>query len=497
MSEADQTFLYEQGLKLPGDYFHNRWDANSSSAEFIDFQKLLSLGRKIDYSALAQSAQLIAQLSNDVWLANFKAIAAQFAKDHQGEFQQYTKQVGAGKIIYFEELPSGNLVILDQGDNEVSKSVSYLIDIGGNDHYRNNAGGAFDAQHPVSFLIDYAGEDNYASTSPVSQGSGFVGVGLLLDLQGDDIYISNGYAQGFSLFGVGLLIDVEGNDRYHGQEGHQGVGMWGLGLHLDLQGNDAYHAHFYAQGFGAPKGIGLLLDNSGNDFYYAKGKHQSAYGTSGVYSGFSQGAAFGLRRQASGGMGFLLDKQGKDRFEAGNFSQGTGYFFGMGVLRNSGEEDDRYYGSRYTQSASAHSAIGVLIEDGGDDYYSGILGASQSAAWDLAASVLIDKQGDDTYYSENNSFSIGAAAHNGFAIFIDEHGDDSYRLPKKWQKRATQNGYHGGSSFAFFLDADGEDKYWQDHFKNNHQHLEGEYGFMVDQEVESSVEAFDFFDYDN
>ena len=34
----------------------------------------------------------------------------------------------------------------------------------------------------------------------------------------------------------------------------------------------------------------------------------------------------------SGGVALLYDGGGKDRYEAGNFSQGGGYYFGIGML---------------------------------------------------------------------------------------------------------------------------------------------------------------------
>ena len=46
--------------------------------------------------------------------------------------------------------------------------------------------------------------------------------------------------------------------------------------------------------------------------------------------------------------------------EAGEFAQGSGYFFGLGVLRDSGG-NDRYLGRRYAQGSAAHQAIGVLF----------------------------------------------------------------------------------------------------------------------------------------
>ena len=82
------------------------------------------------------------------------------------------------------------------------------------------------------------------------------------------------------------------------------------------------------------------------------------------------GRPFGGNRRLSahqseaGGLGALLDVDGDDVYEAGNFSQGLGYWYGTGVLWDGGG-DDRFESVYFTQGSGAHFAIGP------DDYLLG------------------------------------------------------------------------------------------------------------------------------
>ena len=53
----------------------------------------------------------------------------------------------------------------------------------------------------------------------------------------------------------------------------------------------------------------------------------------------------------SGGIGVLRDREGSDRYTAGVFAQGTGYWGGMGLLLD-GAGDDRYDARWYVQGAA-------------------------------------------------------------------------------------------------------------------------------------------------
>ncbi len=403
-------------------------------------QRVLALAKKIDNAALLQASLVLAQLSDPQWLARLKTLFQHFQPRTQHAQVQ-------GELLMILPTALGELLIGGTGANRYSTDA-LIIDLGGDDLYLRPASSA-----PIHLVIDMQGNDHYSSNSDAAQGAGVLGIGLLLDLSGHDTYVAQNIAQGAGLFGVGILCDVDGDDRYFSRRYAQGTGVWGLGLLLDTAGQDQYHAASFAQGFGSTHGLGLLLDQRGADRYFATGQQAGSYGQAGVFNGFAQGVGFGLRGQASGGVGLLLDGAGDDEFIAGHFSQGGGYFFAFGLLYNA-EGHDRYLGSRYAQGFAAHSAVGALLETGGNDVYAGHVGALQAAAWDLSTAVLWDMAGDDRYLNQGRFFSQAAAAHNGLAWLLDDQGRDEYQfIPGR---RIASNDYHGGQSLSLFFDTGGD-----------------------------------------
>ncbi len=485
LSAQEIDFLYEYLPAVTDKFVEHYYLDNQTPTPLLNkILRVLRLSHKVDFTSLLQANYVLNHLANKDWLATLQHVL------HAKTWDVPSKGMSgiSGDVRHVQKMEVGNLIIGGPGPTRYQNDAAIIIDIGGNDFYANNAGAARNKETAIAVLIDLAGDDTYSATSSLAQGSGMLGSGILIDVSGNDVYTGIQLAQGSSLMGTGTLIDLEGSDQYYGQEYNQGFGLWGSGILLDMAGNDVYRSHLFAQGVGAPKGIGLLLDVAGNDQYYATGKHKSTYQVEGIFHGSSQGYGIGFREYASGGIGILLDSKGNDRFRAGNFSQGGGYFFGLGILKNGGQESDYYIGSRYSQGFSAHSAAGILIDDGGDDSYIGKIGAMQGAAWDLGSAALIDHAGNDTYDTMGWGFAQPAANHNGFSLLIDAAGTDTYLSQNRTH---AKNEYHGGHSFAFFIDSGGTtDQYMEKGRQNTQITLEGQFDIFVDldQDMEASLE---------
>ncbi len=445
-------------------YVHSNPDRNAWKQHY----KIIQYGKRLDYMALYQAAALFSILRNPVFINHIVGVL----------FETYDEAERAQSILYEEDSPYGKFMIGGTARNWHRTNTAFLIDLGGDDFYTNNSGSSTDTI-PASILIDVEGNDAYETTHPFSQGTGFLGLGYLVDQQGDDQYISIKCGQALSVMGVGVLEDNQGNDWYRGRYIHQAVGAWGAGILLDKSGNDHYESHIVSQGVGLPGGFGVLWDRMGNDSYYSKGREPTGYGTPGVFDGWSQGMGVGYREFASGGLGLLCDDQGEDRLEAGNFSQGGGYYFGTGILVNRGIQADQYIGSRYNQGFSAHQAVGIFIEEGGDDFYTTRNGVAQGLAWDQCVTLFLEKDGDDIYQG-GSSFSQGASAHNSVTLFYDLDGADFYDY-NTIQARAGGNNYHGGTSFSFFLDQGTQEDQYRSEMTNNSTRSHPEYGIAIDE----------------
>ncbi len=326
------------------------------------------------------------------------------------------------------------------GDTRAGSAIAQrlVIDLAGNDHHESTCPfeGPATAVYGISVLDDRGGNDHYVSHHAFSVGAGLMGFGVLHDRAGDDVYEVTGEASGWGI----------------------GVGLWGAGVVLDEGGHDVYRGEKLVQGVGGPRGLGAILDLRGKDLYEANGpSFPSVYGTPAVHVGMSQGFGIGIRGYTSGGVGAIYDFAGHDRYEAGEFSQGGGYYFGMGVVHDV-DGDDLYYGNRYGQAFAAHQAVGVLVDDAGDDTYWSMTAASQAGTWDQSIGLLLDREGNDAYRCDG--LGQGGASMQAIALLIDLAGDDRYTgNGASVQGRGGGNAYHYDAdkvfSFSCLLDRGG------------------------------------------
>ena len=137
-------------------------------------------------------------------------------------------------------------------------------------------------------ILDLGGNDTYQGSKPGIQGGALLGVSMLVDVEGDDVYQAKDIAQGSALAGAGILIDYAGDDTYVGLRRVQGHALGGIGVIWDQEGNDRYHAAMWAQGFGNPLGFGVLEDTAGDDTYYCGGLYYDSYPETPGYEGWGQ-----------------------------------------------------------------------------------------------------------------------------------------------------------------------------------------------------------------
>ncbi len=395
-----------------------------------------------------------------------------------------TVATATASFVFRVDTPVGVLAI-DDGQSGVydprrpgfERPFALLIDRGGHDTYRIAAGANTSAGHPVAALVDLDGLDRYdyvavphpldgarlpsdaggrytpradpnETSGPISlsdaarQGAGRAGIGVLVDLGGDDDrYRSLRLSQGAAVFGAGILVDDGGDDDYAAEALAQGAAAFGIGLLLDLGGRDLRTAYQMAQAFAFARAAGALLDLDGDDVYhldvgdpehggdpiYANAQRQG-----GANSSLGQGFAFGRRADfsdrafMSGGLAVLYDRAGDDEYEASIFAQGGGFWFGTGLLVDRAG-DDRYDSMWYGMGTGAHYALGLLLEGGGNDRYGGRLpriNVTMGGGHDFSAAFLIDESGDDVYLG--GRITLGSGNVNGFGVFVDNGGDDRY-----------------------------------------------------------------------
>jgi len=462
-------------------------------------RRLCDLMEKMDRRSLFNAADALVPLTDRELLQALKSLP----EDGDVKVEGVT-----GRVVRKMVTSAGTIVIGGKGNNvydlDKMRDVAVVIDLGGDDVYRE---GTVSLDRPVLIVIDLAGNDRYEGTRPGIQGGAVLGVSLLVDLEGRDIYRARDVAQGSALGGVGILVDFEGDDYYAGLRRVQGHAMGGLGILLDRAGDDTYHAAMWAQGFGAPLGFGVLDDLDGKDHYYAGGLYLDSYPETPGYEGWSQGVGAGIRQVANGGIGVILDGGGDDVYEYDYISHGGGYWLGMGFARDFGGNDRRYGGTRTAYSGGlrgeemfqrfgcglgCHYALGFCFDDEGDDTYGGTI-MGLGFAWDDSVGVLCDFGGNDRYEATGGG-TQGNGAQAGLGILFDYTGNDVY-LGYGQGYASPSISYHPmpqcGGNFSFLIDYGGDDSYGCGAENNTYNVRGAESGFLIDRPLpeEAAAEA--------
>jgi hypothetical protein len=328
------------------------------------------------------------------------------------------------------------------GTLDARHPLSIMLDVRGDDRYESSNVPAFGCGIlGYGILVDAAGNDTYKSSGYHTEGCGLAGVGLLSDRAGNDTYDALGAAQGFGLFGVGVLSDNNGDDSYHSYCESQGCGMTnGIGLLLDLVGNDGYtaddadiifpssqsdkHNSSMCQGAGYGMrrdyldahslggGVGMLLDRAGNDSY-----------SGGV---FSQAVGYWY------GIGILDDRAGNDHYNAVWYGQSATAHMGISYLDDA-SGDDVYTATMSVSAGAAHDfSVSLFVDEAGNDSY---FQAANALGRSLNSSVALfaDFTGDDHYEGKESlgqSVNFSATGLRAeiltTAVFLDLDGSDTY-----------------------------------------------------------------------
>ncbi len=481
----DEILKLESYIPQLTDYLKQNFVISNADLPNIPFE-ILDISKKINFKQLFLGYSYIQQLTSMEWLDNFEESIYLYRNN------QYKHPGIAGNIIYYKEFSNGlNIVVGDVQDNVYSNDFSIIVDIGGNDLYRNNAAGFFKGSS-INILIDFQGNDTYSSTQDYSQAASFLGYSLLIDTKGNDTYRAKQLSQANAFYGCSLLSDLSGNDSYLSNEFSQGVAFFGVSILYDSIGNDSYYSGHFSQGVGLPSGLGAVLDIEGDDKYQLGNQYLNALKHKGIYKGAGQGFGFGFKHIASGGIGILYDKKGNDSFEAGNFSLGSAYYYGLGIFMNI-YGDDTYKTSRYSLGSAAHSSTGLFSDFSGDDYYMPLFGYSLALSTGFSSAYFLDAEGDDTYDCKGDIYLLGASRINSFSFFNDKSGSDTYcnyaiNTPPFLNDTDS-------NSLSIFLDEGGQYDKYHNSFENNQiKKLNSSFIFL---DLEESLHNFKTLNSDN
>jgi len=396
--------------------------------ENSQWNTVLEISMKIDREKLLNAfSSLLSFLSKDGLLLLKKDLIERFGN--------------ISEPVFFKDPDNAVKVIVGGfGPDVYSEDADLILDLGGDDLYLNNAGGSRKGM-PVALVIDWEGNDRYIAKEDFSQGAGLLGGGFLIDLAGDDTFVSLDGSQGAGLWGIGILYHGNGNGSYSARSFCQGTGQYGLGIIINEQGHDRYVCSYGGQALGMFGGTGILIDKSGEDLYQLGGLHPDFREPDTATVSMGQGFGNGIRaekgtRGIPGGIGLLIDEKGNDTYIADYFAQGSSYYYGTGILLDM-EGNDEYISGRYSQGAGIHSSVGICIDKRGDDFYYASYGVAQGTGHDFGVGFFEDGQGNDEYWG--GTLVQGSATNGSIGIFKDLQGSDRYTCKDKGQAFAQES----------------------------------------------------------
>jgi hypothetical protein len=412
-------------------------DSIEQLAETVDFNRMIGGAQDI--------AEALRRMADSLEYCSFPESRLE-VKTPRGPIVLGTR--GADEYVY----PSPPLLILDPAGDDTYEISGYPI------------------SYPVCAIVDASGNDRYVSEDSTSPGIGgaVLGMAAVIDKSGDDFYDAVHLAQGGALFGVGVVFDSSGHDRYRAKSYCQGAAAFGAGILSDIAGDDSLYCWMTSQGFGYTRGCGFCVNGTGNDIYIAEDSILFSPGqqTREHNSSLAQGAAFGKRADFidghswAGGIGILCDLAGDDRYSAGLFAQGCGYWFAVGILLD-GAGDDIYHSVWYTLGSGAHFAVGYLDDFAGDDVYTATMNMSLGSGHDFTVGYLNERGGNDVYHAP--SLSLGGGNFQGIGIFHDWEGNDTYNVSAGWSLGGARGLDQGARTYLFtfgiFADGGGKDSY--------------------------------------
>jgi len=326
--------------------------------------------------------------------------------------------------------------------------MGILFDKSGGDDYWAKTSSQGAGYFGFGLAIDASGNDRYYIYGD-GQGMGGVGggVGCLADYSGNDVYtaepsaevvdrgdyhsefkinVNNAQGAGFGrrgdgsdghswAGGVGAIVDISGDDTYLSGNWSLGCGYWfGTGICYDGAGDDEYRSVYFTQASGAHYCNGVLVDEAGDDRHllYETAGAALAFGWDYTNALFvdrggndvyeSKIISYGLAQIRS--FAFFFDMEGADSYLYNDGQQG----FGAATFR----EDYAHPSELMTYYYYSKSA-GIFIDASGTDIYS-VRGGDVEFASDLMMDNAVWRTPDpsDSTFGHNN-YGIGIDTEEG------------------------------------------------------------------------------------
>ncbi|MHC4946290.1 MAG: hypothetical protein ACYTG7_25025, partial [Planctomycetota bacterium] len=185
-------------------------ETGADEATLSNYNRGLEVLSKIDCGAMAEAALVLSSLASPDYV---KRVEKHFKK-LKVKAPAEAKDAGfTGDVLAFRDTPHGPVVIGGKKTTKYKAQAAFILDLGGADTY-NAAASTLDLERGISMVVDLDGKDKYLVKDAMNLVACRLGVAVLFDLKGNDVYEGTRGTQGLGEGGVALLWDEEGKDRY-------------------------------------------------------------------------------------------------------------------------------------------------------------------------------------------------------------------------------------------------------------------------------------------
>lgn len=386
----------------------------------------------------------LAQLVKKVNLVALRTTAARLAADVEDQLATLER---ISLTTKFQGKASGILAgvpyeICGKGDDVHSRNdVMLSIDFGGENRYTGRYGAGIGY---AGVMINFGSAVSY-DVPDASAGVGLLGIGMAYEFAtGEANAKAKSLAFGCGIAGVGGFVRKGELSTYRASTLAEGFGAWGTGVLLDVSGDDDYRLGAWGQGAGRMGGVGWLMDRSGRDRYEAGGVLPSSVFERASESN-AQGYGAGVDGE-EGGVGVLSDLFGDDEYICSDRGQGAGANGGAGLLIDH-EGDDIHLGFAHCQGYGGSGGGGYSVDYSGDDRYMVTTSACHGNGNDFGIGFLFDRSGNDLFGAQDAFPGTGFDNGTGVALL----GQGEHRL--------TGRPLIGKGGLSLFVDTSGSSRF--------------------------------------
>lgn len=247
------------------------------------------------------------------------------------------------------------------------------FDGGGNDAYEATSFSQGYALGGAALLLSRGGDDRFSAWTHAQGSAGPEGSAVLMDTLGNDRYVLGNEQLVLPSAQLPDRNVSMGQGAGRGERARAGDGLsatGGVGLLLDLEGDDHYAAQVFAQGAAYYEGVGLLIDGGGQDRFDAAWYAMAAAAHQAVGALVHRGQASNVYRASDStsigaahdfSVAVFVEEGGDDVYDLGNLGFGAAHDNSVAIFFDAGGND------RYTVRHPRCQAFGTVVQSDRSD----------------------------------------------------------------------------------------------------------------------------------